>query len=119
VQSARNKSKIMATDQPDKEMTPGQVSNVLFIMSTDPTNLGAPFPNSRSIFVCHLPTKVDEEGNVKILKDGYWKTAGECIHCGDLGPCYSHCKHCNPLAFLYLAKEIELDQIEIVNDDPR
>jgi hypothetical protein len=70
----------MATDQPDKEMTPGQASDVLIIMFTDPNDLGGPFPNSRSIFVCHLPTKVDEEGNVKILKNGYWKTAGECIH---------------------------------------
>jgi hypothetical protein len=60
----------MATYQPGKEMTPGQASNVLFIMFTNPNNLGAPFPNSLSIFVCHLPTKVNEEGNVKILKNG-------------------------------------------------
>jgi hypothetical protein len=48
-----------------------------------------------------------------------WKTVGECIHCGDLGPCYSHCICCDPLGFLYLAKEIELNQIEIINNDPR
>jgi hypothetical protein len=88
-------------------------------MFPNPNNLGCSFPNLRSIFVSHLPTKVDEEGNVKILKNGYWKTAGECIHCGDLGPCYSHCTRCDSLGFLYLAKEIELDGIEIINDDPR
>jgi hypothetical protein len=53
------------------------------------------------------------------LKNGYWKPAGECIYCGDLGPRYFDCKRCDPLGFLYLAEEIELDQIEIVNDDPR
>jgi hypothetical protein len=26
---------------------------------------------------------------------------------------------CDPLGFLYLGKEIELDQVEIINDDPR
>jgi hypothetical protein len=109
----------MATNQPDKEMTPGQASNVLVIMFPDPNDLGSSFPNLRSIFVSHLPTKVDEEGNVKILKNGYWKSAGECIHCGDLGLCYSHCIRCDPLGFLYFAKESELDRIEIINDDPR
>jgi hypothetical protein len=89
-------------------------------MFPDPNDLRASFPNSRSIFVSHLPKKkVDKEGKVKILKNGYWKTAGECIHCGDLGPCYSHCNRCNPLGFLYLAKEIELDQIEVINDNSR
>jgi hypothetical protein len=41
------------------------------------------------------------------------------INCGDLGPCYSHCICCDPLGFLYLAKEIELDRIEIIIDDLR
>jgi hypothetical protein len=94
----------MATDQPDKETTPGKASNVLVIMFPDPNDLGCSFPNSRSIFVSLLPTEVDEEGNIKILKHGYWKTAGECIHCGDLSPCYSHCIYCDSLGFLYLAK---------------
>jgi hypothetical protein len=67
----------------------------------------------------HLPTIVNEEGNLTILKNGYYKTAGESINCGDLTPCYSHCIRCDPLGFLYLAKEIELDRIEIKNNDPR
>jgi hypothetical protein len=62
---------------------------------------------------------VDKEGKVIILKNGYYKTAGECINCGDLSPCYSHCVRCNPLGFLYLAKESELNQMEIINNDPR
>jgi hypothetical protein len=109
----------MATDQPDKEMTPGKAPNVLIIMFPEPNDLACSFPNSRSIFISHLPTTVDEEGNVRILKNGYWKAAGECIHCGDLGPCHSHCIRCNPLGFLYLDKEIELDLMDIINDDPR
>jgi hypothetical protein len=61
----------MATDQQDKEMTPGKASNAFVIMFPDPNDLGGcSFPNLRSIFVSHLPTKVDEEGNVKILKNG-------------------------------------------------
>jgi hypothetical protein len=119
VQSAGNKSNKMATDQPDKDTTPGKALNVLVMMFPDPNNLGCSFPNSRSIFVSHLPTNVDKEGNIKILKNGYWKTAGECNNCGDLGPCYSHCIRCDPLGFLYLGKEIELERIEIINDDPR
>jgi hypothetical protein len=110
----------MATDQPDKDTTPGKASNVLVWMFPDPNDLGCSFPNSRSIFISHLPTIVDEEGNLRILKNGYYKTAGECINCGDLGPCYSHCICCDPLGFLYLvAKEIELGQMEIINNDPR
>jgi hypothetical protein len=109
----------MATDQPDKDTTPGKASNILVWMFPDPNDLGSSFPNSRSIFVSHLPTNVDEEGNIKILKNGYWKTALECINCGDLGPCYSHCICYDPLGFLYLVKEIELERIEIINDDPR
>jgi hypothetical protein len=109
----------MATDQPDKDRTPGKASNVLVMMFPDPKHVGCSFPNSRSIFVSHLPTNVDEEGNIKILKNGYWKTAGECNNCGDHGPCYSHCIRCNPLGFLYLGKEIELERIEIINNDPR
>jgi hypothetical protein len=89
------------------------------LMFPDPNSLGCSFPNLCSIFVSHLPTNVDKEGNIKILKNEYWKTAGECINCGDLGPCYSHCIRCNPLGFLNSAKEIELDRIEIINDDPR
>jgi hypothetical protein len=94
----------MATDQPDKETAPGKASNVLVIMFPDPYDLGCSFPNSRSVFISHLPTAVDEDGNLRILKNGYYKTPEECINCGDLGPCYSHCIHCNPLGFLYLAK---------------
>jgi hypothetical protein len=109
----------MATYQSDKDTTPGMASNVLVMMFSDPNDLGCSFPNSRSIFVSHLPTNVDEEGNIKILKNGYWKLAGECNNCGDLGPCYSHCIRCDPLGFLYLAKTIELNQIKIINGDPR
>jgi hypothetical protein len=109
----------MATDQPDKDTTPGKASIVFVWMFPDPNDLGCSFPNLRSIFISHLPTTVDEEVNLRILKNGYYKTAGECIKCGDLGPCYSHCIRCDPLGFLYLAKEIELDQMEIINDDLR
>jgi hypothetical protein len=110
----------MATDQPVSETMPGKASSVLVIMfRPNPNDLGCSFPNSRSRCVSHLPTKVDEEGNVKILKNGYWETAGECIHCGDLGPCYSHCIRCDSLGFLYLGKEIGLDRTEVINDDPR
>jgi hypothetical protein len=28
-------------------------------------------------------------------------------------------RRCDPLGFLYLGKEIELERIEIINDDPR
>jgi hypothetical protein len=109
----------MATDQPDKDTAPGKAPNVLVMMFPGPNDLGCSFPNSRSIFIYHVPTTVDEEGNLRILKNGYYKTAGECINCGYLGPCYSHCIRCDPLGFLYLAKEIELDQMEIISDDPR
>jgi hypothetical protein len=118
VQSTRHKSNKMATDQLDKETTPQKASNLLIIIFPDLNHVGCSFPNSRSTFVSHLPTNVDEEGSIKILKNGYWKTAGECINCGDLGP-YSHCIRCDPLGFLYLAKEIELERIEIIKDDPR
>jgi hypothetical protein len=104
---------------PDKDTMTGKASNVLIWMFPDPNGLGCSFPNRRSIFITHLPTTVDEEGNLTILKNGYYKTAGECINCGDLGPCYSHCIRCDPLGFLHLDKEIELDQLEIINDDPR
>jgi hypothetical protein len=100
-------------------MTPGKTSNVLIIMFPHPNSLGCSYPNSRSIFISHLPTTVDKEDNIRILTNGYYKTAGKCINCGDLGPCYSHCICCNPLGFLYLAKEIELGQMEIINNDPR
>jgi hypothetical protein len=89
-------------------------------MFSDPNNLGCSSSNSRSIFITHLPTiTVNEEGNLTFFKNGYYQTAGECINCGDLGPCYSYCIRCDPLRFLYLAKEIELDRTEIINDDPR
>jgi hypothetical protein len=137
MQSTRHKSDKMATDPsdegltvgtasnnfiwnpPDKDTTTGKASNVLIWMFPDPNDLGCSFPNSRSIFITHLPTTVDEEGNLTILKNGYYKTVGECINCRDLGPCYSHCIRCDPLGFLYLDKEIELDKVEIINDDPR
>jgi hypothetical protein len=112
-------SNLLIWNPPDKDTTAGKASNVLIWMFPDPNDSGCSFPNSRSIFISHLPTTVDEEGNLRILKNGYYKTAGECINCGDLGPCYSHCIRCDPLGFLYLAKEIELDQVEIINDDPR
>jgi hypothetical protein len=91
VQSTRHKSDKMATDPPDEYLTVGTASNsfiwnpqitatdqpaagpparaldILFVTTTDPNDLGCPFPNSRSIFVCHLPHEVDEEGNVKFL----------------------------------------------------
>jgi hypothetical protein len=97
----------------------GKASNVLIWMFPDPNDLGCSFPKSRSIFITHLPTTVNEEGNLTILKNRYYKMAGEYINCGDLGPCYYHCIRCNPLGFLYLAKEIELDRIKIINDYPR
>jgi hypothetical protein len=103
----------------DKDMTTGKASNVLIWMFSGPNELGCSFPNSRSIFITHLPTTVNEEGNLTFLKNGYYQTAGKCINCGDLGPCHSHCICCNPLGFLYLGKEIELDRFEIINDDPR
>jgi hypothetical protein len=109
----------MATDQPDKDTTLGKVPSVLVMMFPNPNSLGCSFSNSHSIFVAPLATNVDEEGNIKILTNGYWKTAEECINCGDLGPCYYHCIRCDPLGFPYLAKNIELSQIEIINDDPR
>jgi hypothetical protein len=61
---------------------------------------------------------VDQEGNVKFLKDKYWEPAGKCISCGDLGLTCFHCKkRCNPLGFLYVLESMTLD--EIVSDDPR
>jgi hypothetical protein len=58
----------MATDQPDKDTAPGKMSNVLVWKFPDPNDLGCSFPNSRSIFISHLPTTVDEEDNLRILK---------------------------------------------------
>ena len=65
------------------------------------------------------PNDRQRGGQFYVFKNGYYQTAGECINCGDLGPYYSHCIRCDSLGFLYLAKEIELDRIEIINDDPR
>ncbi len=107
---------IMATNKPDKKPT-ASARNVMFIMSTDPTELADPAPNSRSIFVCHLPHEVDQEGNVKFLKSGSWEPAGECIKCRDLGPAYFHCQRCDPLGFLYVPGGRTLR--EIVYNDPR
>jgi hypothetical protein len=112
-------SNTLIWNPPDKDTTTGKASKILIWMFPNPNDLGCSFPNSRSIFISHLPTTVDEEGNLRILKNGYYKTAGECINCGDLGPCCSHCIRCDPLGFLYLAKEIEVDQVEIINNDPR
>ena len=85
----------------------------MFIMSSDPNDLGCPYPNSRSIFVCHLPHEVDEEGNVTFLRNGNWVPAGECSNnkCGDLGPAYFHCLRCNHLGFLYVAVSETLREI--------
>jgi hypothetical protein len=112
------KIKTMATNQPDGG-TPESARNVMFIMSTDPTKLADPVPNSRSIFVCHLPHEVDEEGNVTFLRNGNWVPAGECSNneCGDLGPAYFHCVRCDPLGFVYVPVS-ETDR-KIVYDDPR
>jgi hypothetical protein len=122
MQSSCHKSDKMATDSPDddltvgtasnsfiwnpadKDTTTGKASNVLIWMFPDPNDLGCSFPNLRSIFITHLPTTVNEEGNLTFFKNGYYQTAGECINCGDLGPCYSHCIRCDPLGFLYLVK---------------
>jgi hypothetical protein len=90
------------------------VKQNLIWMFFDPNDLLCSFPNSRSIFISHLLTTVDEDGNLRILKNGYYETAGRCINCGDLGSCYSHCIRCDPLGFLHLAKEIELNQVEII-----
>jgi hypothetical protein len=137
MKSTRHKSDKMASDSPDEDFTvgtasnsfiwnppdkdrmTGKASNLLIWMFPDPNDLGCSFPNSHSIFITHLPTTVNEEGNLTLFKNGYYQTAGECINCGDLGPYYSHCIRCDSLGFLYLAKEIELDRIEIINDDPR
>ncbi len=86
MQSTRHKSDKMATDPPDedltvgtasnsfiwnppdKDTTTGKASNVLIWMFPDPNDLGCSFPNSRSIFITHLPTTVNEEGNFTFLK---------------------------------------------------
>jgi hypothetical protein len=106
----------MATDQPATG-PPARALDILFVTTTDPNDLGCPFPNLRSIFVCHLPHEVDEEGNVKFLKNGYWKPGGTCSECGDLGPAYFHCIRCDPMGFLYVPDGIT--QSDIVLDDQR
>jgi hypothetical protein len=85
---------IMATDQPAAG-PPARALDILFVTTTDPNDLGCPFPNSQSIFVCHLPHEVDEEDNVNFLKNG-----GTCSECGDLGPACFHCIRCDPMGFL-------------------
>jgi hypothetical protein len=106
----------MSSNESD-ELYPHPLWPVMFIMSTDPTNLSEAIPNSRSIFVCHLPFDVTEGGVVKFLKNGCWELGGECTNCGDLGPVYFHCIRCDTLGFLYEPETTTLH--DIVSDDPR
>lgn len=59
-----------------------------------------------------LPSRLEDDGDMTIWKDGVWHFAGECSMCGDIGPFGVNCIRCT---FGQLYGRPDSDDPEVVN----